>query len=219
MIILQTRSSLQRGSRVVRYGGLGPLARYAASHVLGGVRGLGPVNPRARTTLLGGPTAPLTIRSQAPLLRYVVRGLQNIYGANVCLTLSGTRRPRIRGLRRLLAGSFATVDGTTLALVTLDVNLLLRLFVRRLRASNMFRHRTLIKGFFAALLLRAPRLVQGCVIRIRGKISVGGNARSRELEFRFGTFASGQMVLRAATRRGIVGTVTGCLGVHMALWF
>lgn len=164
-------------------------------------------------------TQPFTVRAYAPLLPYVVRGAQAIWGANVCLSLSGTRRPPMPALRRLLSPSFAPADGATLALVNADANLLMRLLVRRLRQSNMFRHRTIIKRFFVLLNARAPRLIQGCVLRVRGKISVGGNARSRELEFQVGTFSSGQMILRASTRRGLIGTVTGCLGVYLTLWF
>lgn len=177
------------------------------------------LRPRARAPETSEIVQVFQVRPGNPLLTYFVRGLQELYGANTCVALGGVGRPELPILQRMLAPARSSVEGTTLALVNADANLLMRLFLRRLRRSSMFKHRTLIKKFFVTLAAKAPRLIQGCVLRVRGKISVGGNARSRELEFQVGTFSSGQMILRVSARRGLVGTVTGCLGVYLALWY
>lgn len=72
---------------------------------------------------------------------------------------------------------------------------------------NMFTHRAIVRRLMktgSLTLSSTPPLVLGIVIQFIGKISVGGNSRSRMLRFRGGLLAKSRLTTRVDRHVDIV---------------
>ena len=93
-----------------------------------------------------------------------------------------------------------------------------------LRLSNlsMFSHRHQIRKTQHCLLnlfLSSFASLAGYVFEVSGKISVGGNSRTRTMHARVGLRSLGRVSINAVCGFGTINTVTGCLGVRLVLFF
>jgi urease accessory protein UreH len=69
-----------------------------------------------------------------------------------------------------------------------------------------------------SLAASSPQLL-GWEFVVTGKVSVGGNSRSRSFRSTWGLYSIGRLA-HSAVRFGCqVRTLTGCLGVWMGFWF
>lgn len=97
-----------------------------------------------------------------------------------------------------------------------------RFLTREMTRSDMFSHRQLIRTVLALATLSATSQssnLVGISFYVSGKISVGGNSRSRHMNYYGGLRAPSRLCVEARTARGIVNTVTGCLGLILTLFF
>ena len=94
----------------------------------------------------------------------------------------------------------------------------MRFLVREMGEMSMFSHRQLLRSLIimaTASYLREDSNVAGVTLFVSGKISVGGNSRSRHMYYYGGLRAPSRLYVESRAARGVVGTVTGCLGVML----
>lgn len=81
---------------------------------------------------------------------------------------------------------------------------------------NMFTHRRMVRQLmvvgFTALNMK-PAFVFGLVIQFVGKISVGGNSRTRVMRVRGGTLSKSYLPVHMCGHFDVIWTTTGCLGL------
>ena len=97
-----------------------------------------------------------------------------------------------------------------------------RFLTREMTKADMFSHRQLIRSVLALATLSSTSVDSGLVgisFYVSGKISVGGNSRSRHMVYFGGLRAPSRLFVEARTARGVVSTVTGCLGVLLTMFF
>jgi len=86
--------------------------------------------------------------------------------------------------------------------------------------TNMFSHRQLIRTIIALSSFAASSgILTGITFYVVGKISVGGNSRSRHMFYYGGLRAPSRLFVEARVARGIVYTVTGCLGLSLTFFY
>jgi hypothetical protein len=98
----------------------------------------------------------------------------------------------------------------------------MRFVTREMTRVDMFSHRQLLRTVIALSSLSATAedsSLVGITFYVSGKISVGGNSRSRHMVYFGGLRAPSRLFVEARTSRGIVSTVTGCLGLSLTLFF
>lgn len=92
----------------------------------------------------------------------------------------------------------------------------------RLSNLNMFSHRHQIRKTQHCLLnlfLSSFSSLAGYAFEVAGKISVGGNSRTRTMHARVGLRSLGRVSINSVCGFGTINTVTGCLGVRLVLFF
>jgi len=86
----------------------------------------------------------------------------------------------------------------------------------------MFSHRRIIRSIqtalTAAFIWRASPIC-GFFFFVMGKISVGGNSRTRSMFTAIGVRAASRAYLNVCGSWSIINTPTGCLGVNLLLFF
>jgi hypothetical protein len=98
----------------------------------------------------------------------------------------------------------------------------IRFLTRELTHSDMFSHRQLLRTVVSLSNVTASTPhsgLAGITFYVSGKISVGGNSRSRHMMYFGGLRAPSRLFLEARTSCGIINTVTGCLGVNLTFYY
>lgn len=126
-------------------------------------------------------------------------------------------------LRYALFGSIGS-DFVPLWCVALRLrapNIYMRFLVRELSEMSMFAHKQIIRSLvimMTASLLEVGTEFVGITFFVCGKISVGGNSRSRHMLYYGGLRSPSRLYVEARSSRGVVWTVTGCLGVSLVIF-
>ena len=213
MLCARGLSFLYRGATLGLSSGCGPSWHASGPERLPFAPALLGLVPMAGAGVPGDPRPTSTL-----FLNYLLRSIQQLISLNTCYLVSwGGRYSNTKPHKVLL--SYRGGGGIALALSTLQPYLLLSLIVKLLERISLFSHRRILKRVFLLLSMYAPRLTIGLTILIAGKISVGGNSRSRKLVYRCGRYSGGQLLLRSLAYQNIVKTTTGCLGISVSLWF
>ena len=97
----------------------------------------------------------------------------------------------------------------------------LSIFILALSYVSLFSHRRMIKKLMFLLILsfRLYNCLSGILYFIVGKISVGGNARTRPMKLTLGLRSGSKLPVRAISASDIVHTTTGCLGSYLVYYF
>jgi hypothetical protein len=196
-------------------GGVRPLS------VKGGPRELGPspiILARAGSGYLawsgslgGGPAKG---PKGAFLQKVIVRFLSQFLGSRVVLCLNPSMPTVLVTPERL----YGCVLAYRLQVDQEDPDALLSWLRSRMEHMSLFRHRRFLS--FVAVALRyvfeevgGRFCFSGVTLRVRGKLSVAGNARRRAFLFGAGKSSFTSLKLHMLQQFGIVRTTTGCLGV------
>ena len=102
-----------------------------------------------------------------------------------------------------------------------EPELAVRVLEIRFNEAGMFSHRRMIRQVQTQLLgafRRGLVPIMGFILFIMGKISVGGNARTRSMHTRVGRRSKSRAPLNATGSWGLVRTITGCLGFHLLVF-
>ena len=108
-----------------------------------------------------------------------------------------------------------------LSLRTLEPLLILNSLLYTLNKVHFLIHRKLIKKVTTVLLLILVkyRLILGFEFFVVGKVSVGGNARTRTFNTIFGMRSRSKLWVLGKKVNDIVYSITGCLGISIFFSF
>lgn len=101
-----------------------------------------------------------------------------------------------------------------------DTTVLLTYLNHKMSRMSLFKHRRFLKRVFFILRVLFYEIgpiyhVEGIKIKLIGKISVTGNARTRTMHFKEGLVSNSNMKIRADYNYNIIKTNTGCLGLSI----
>lgn len=107
------------------------------------------------------------------------------------------------------------------SLRSLEPILILNSLLFTLNKVHFLVHRKIIKRLATVLLLilNKRRLILGFELLVVGKVSVGGNARTRTFNTIFGMRSRSKLWVMGKKVNDIVYSVTGCLGISLFFSF
>jgi hypothetical protein len=105
-----------------------------------------------------------------------------------------------------------------------DVTILMTYLFNKMKRLSLFKHRNFLRRIFFILKVLFYEigpwyLIEGIKIKLIGKISVTGNARTRTMHFKQGLVSNSNMNIRADYSFTIINTNTGCLGLSIWLFY
>jgi hypothetical protein len=105
-----------------------------------------------------------------------------------------------------------------------DTTILITYLFNKMKRLSLFKHRNFLRRIFFILKVLFYEigpwyLIEGIKIRVIGKISVTGNARTRVMHFKHGLVSNSNMNIRADYNFTIINTNTGCLGLSVWLFY
>ena len=91
---------------------------------------------------------------------------------------------------------------------------------KKMDNMSLFKHRSFLRRVFFILKVLFAEVgclyfISGIKMRVSGKISVTGNARTRTMHFKQGLVSSSNMTTRVDHNFTIIRTNTGCLGLSI----
>lgn len=105
-----------------------------------------------------------------------------------------------------------------------DVTILITYLFNKMKRMSLFKHRNFLRRIFFILRVLFYEIgpwyaIEGVKIKLIGKISVTGNARTRTMHFKEGLVSNSNMNIRSDYNFTIINTNTGCLGLSIWLFF
>jgi hypothetical protein len=103
-----------------------------------------------------------------------------------------------------------------------EPTLFLNYFCLYASLGSMFLHRKLTRQILSMAALSSSsglHALFGIRFLIVGKIAVGGNSRTRTMQYQRGLNSLSRLVVFTRSASNIVWTITGCLGIHLSFYF
>lgn len=172
----------------------------------------------------------------------IIRFLENFTGHKTCITFNPCLAKsltfsekaqlllwtqRIRGFQRTIGPKVSLLESLELTYLSLklkDPTLLSNWLIRTIRKVSFWKYKAFfrfLKFLFNNLLLLIfkPLGVLGVKIKLKGKISVAGNARTRAIYYRIGNTSHAKIQNKILHTLNLVHTFTGVLGLQIWYYF